>query len=177
MKFDLIKEYKLILSTLSLLILIISGCSNLDISRNNSDFFESAMEAQGNELALESTPISERIAQIIGNSSSEDLNKNITFELALEQFSIMPLLSVDKVGGIIITDWYSTPSNSNERMKFNIIIKDEKIINESIDIFMFKEIYNGNTWMPSDSNLDTSNKIKELILKKANRLKATSELS
>ena len=39
----------------------------------------------------------------------------------------MPLLSVDRVGGVIITDWYSTSSNTNERVKFNIIIKDEKM--------------------------------------------------
>ena len=49
--------------------------------------------------------------------------------------------------------------------------------NESIDIFMFKETFNGTSWVKADASISTSNKIKELILNKSNRLKATAELS
>ena len=171
------KNYSLILYALLLSISITTGCSNLSIEPNKSDYFGDAMESKGNNLNIESVPITERLANMLRNDSNIELSSDITFEVALEQFSIMPLLSVDRVGGLIITDWYKTSNDTNERVKFNIIIKDEMMTNESIDIFMFKEIYNGSSWVQTDSNINTSNKIKELILKKANRLRATAELS
>jgi hypothetical protein len=171
------KNYHLISYTLYLSLIIFTGCSNLAIDRNDSDYFGDAMESKGNELDIESLSITERLAQMMGSDSSINLDASITFEVALNQFSIMPLLSVDRVGGIIITDWYSASANTNERVKFNVIIKDELMTNESIDIFMFKETFNGTSWVKADASISTSNKIKELILNKSNRLKATAELS
>jgi hypothetical protein len=171
------KNYTLILYPLLISFLFTASCSSLDIKPNKSDYFKDAMESKGNNLEVDSTPITERLANMIRGDAQIELDSNITFEVALEQFSIMPLLSIDKVGGVIITDWYKTSSDTNERVKFNIIIKDEMMTNESIDIFMFKEIYDGTSWIQTDTNTNTSDKIKELILKKSNRLKATAELS
>ena len=171
------KNYRLILYPLLLSSLFTASCSSLDIKPNNTDYFENAMESKGNTLKIDSKPITERLANIIRDDAQIELDSSITFQVALEQFSIMPLLSIDKAGGVIITDWYKTSSDTNERVKFNIIIKDEMMTNESIDIFMFKEIFEGNSWIQSNTNTNTSDKIKELILKKSNRLKATAELS
>ena len=162
---------------LLLFFLVTTSCSSLDIKSNKSDYFKDAMDNKGNNLEVDTTPITERLANIIRGDAQIKLDSSITFEVALEQFSIMPLLSIDKVGGVIITDWYKTSSDINERVKFNIIIKDEMMTNESIDIFMFKEIFDGTAWIQTDTNTNTSDKIKELILKKSNRLKATAELS
>ena len=171
------KNYRLILYPLLLSIFIINGCSNLTIEPNKSDYFGDAMESKGNNLKVDSIPITERLANMIRGESNVELNTSITFEVALQQFSIMPLLSIDRVGGIIVTDWYKSSTNTNERVKFNIIVKDEMMVSESIDIFMFKEIYDGASWVPIDSNSNTTNKIKELILEKSNRLRAAAELS
>ena len=171
------KNYRLILYPLLLSSLFTASCSSLDIKPNKTDYFENAMESKGNTLKIDSTPLTERLANMIRGDAQIELGSSITFEVALEQFSIMPLLSIDKVGGVIITDWYKASSDTNERVKFNIIIKDEMMTNESIDIFMFKEIFDGTSWIQTDANTNTSDKIKELILKKSNRLKATAELS
>ncbi len=173
----LVKNSRLFSYALYLSFILITSCSNLAIERNDSDYFNDAMESKGNALDVDSLSITERLAQVMGGDSNISLNASITFEVALNQFSIMPLLSVDRIGGIIITDWYITSANSNERVKFNIIIKDELMTNESIDIFMFKETFNGTSWVRAETSLNTSNKIKELILNKSNRLKATAELS
>ena len=171
------KNYHLISYTLYLSLIIFTGCSNLAIDRNDSDYFGDAMESKGNELDIESLSITERLAQMMGSDSSVNLDASITFEVALNQFSIMPLVSVDRVGGVIITDWYSTSSNINERVKFNIFIKDEMMLSDSIEVIMFKEILSGSVWKQSSSNLNTTDKIKEVILEKSRRLKATAELS
>ena len=48
---------------------------------------------------------------------------------------------------------------------------------DSIDINMFKENFNGTAWFKVKANKNTANKIKEIILGKARILKTTAELS
>ena len=49
--------------------------------------------------------------------------------------------------------------------------------NESIDIIMFKQNYNGTLWTKTAVYPETTNKIKNVILEKSKKLKATLELS
>ena len=154
------------------------GCSSLDIVPNKTDRFKDVQEGKGNALEIESMTLTDRFKDMLpGMMSDQKFSSVITFEVALDQFSVMPLLSVDRVGGVIITDWYSTSSNINERIKFNIIIKDENMNQDSIDINMFKENFNGTAWFKVKANKNTANKIKEIILDKARTLKTTAELS
>ncbi|MDA9864726.1 DUF3576 domain-containing protein [Pelagibacterales bacterium] len=154
------------------------GCSSLDIVPNKTERFKDAQESKGNTLEVESMTLTDRFKGMLpGMMSDQNFSNVITFEVALDQFSVMPLLSVDRVGGVIITDWYSTSSNLNERIKFNIIIKDENMNQDSIDINMFKENFNGTAWFKVKANKNTANKIKEIILGKARILKTTAELS
>ena len=44
------------------------------------------------------------------------------WKASLETISFMPLASADPFGGTIITDWYTSASNENERCKLNIFI-------------------------------------------------------
>ena len=157
---------------------ILFSCSSLDVVPYKTDWYEEGMVSKGNDtLEIDSIPITERLAKMLGSESNINIKNGITFELALNQFSVMPLLSVDRAAGVIVTDWYSSSSNINERVKFNIIIKDEMMEYESIKINMFKETFDGTNWRRSQVNDETTNKIKQLILDKAKRLQATAELS
>jgi hypothetical protein len=158
------------------LVFVISGCSSLDIVPNKTDRFKEMQEAKGNG-PVESMPLADRFKKIFDENSGMSFSKSITYEVALKQFSIMPLISIDRNSGAIITDWYSTNSNKNERVKFNIFILDENMNSDSVSIIMFKETFNGSNWISSVANKKTSIQIKELILKKARQLKAASELS
>ena len=155
----------------------VTNCANIDVVQNETSPFEEAMTANGNDLVSESTSLTDLMSAITGTESSASFSRSITFDVVINQFSVMPLLSVDRVGGVIITDWYSTSSNINERIKFNIIIKDEKMEDESIDIKMFKEIFNGTNWSKASVDKETADKIKQLILEKSKRLQTTAELS
>ena len=46
---------------------------------------------------------------------------------ALNTIDFMPISSADPIGGTIITDWYSTSNNENERCKLNIFISGKKL--------------------------------------------------
>ena len=48
---------------------------------------------------------------------------------------------------------------------------------ESIDIKMFKEIFNGTNWSKASVDTETTDKIEQLILEKSKRLQTTAELS
>ena len=171
------KNNNLAVMSIILGVFILSGCNNLDVVPKETDFFKETMAGKGNTLDVDSIPFTERLSKMLGNGTDLNLKTSITFEVALSQFSVMPLLSVDRVGGIIITDWYSSASNPNERVKFNIIIKDEMMEEGSIEINMFKEKFDGSYWKQSVVNNETSSKIKRLILTKAKKLQATAELS
>ena len=156
--------------------IFISGCSNLDIKRNETDFFEESMKHKGNKPA-KSISLTDRISDMFDGNLNVANSMGITYEVALKQFSIMPLVSADKVGGTIITDWYSAPDSFDERFKFNIFILNEDMNDDSIDIVMFKEVLDGNLWKPADINNTTPLQIEKLILEKSKQLKATADLS
>ena len=155
---------------------LFSSCSNLDIVRNDTDFFEERMESKGNKSRT-STSITDRILDMFGEEANITNSMSITYEVALKQFAIMPLISADKAGGTIITDWYSISENLNERFKFNIFILNENMEDTSINITMFKEVYDGAVWKPEAINDNTSEQIKKLILKNSRQLRATIDLS
>ena len=172
-----LKNTSFIKIILFLSFLFIVSCSSMEVQQNESDFFENAMVSNGNTLNINKISLTDRIRNMVSGDSNAGLKTGITFEVALDQFSVMPLLSVDRIGGVIITDWYSTSSNTNERVKFNIIIKDEMMESDSIDIKMFKETYNGSIWISSKVTSDTTMKIKDLILEKSKQLQVTAKLS
>ena len=169
------QKYSILFSILSFL--IITSCSSLYYGeQNKTDRFKDVQASKGNK-ATESISLNDRFRDMFEGNSGMTFAKEITYEVALRQFSIMPLISVDRVGGTIITDWYSTSSNNNERVKFNVFIKDEKMTSESIEIKMFKETLINNNWLNSTVDETTASKIKSLILKKALQLQAAAELS
>ena len=169
------QKYSILFSILSFL--IITSCSSLYYGeQNKTDRFKDVQAAKGNK-ATESISLGDMMMSMLEDNGEVSFAKGITYEVALKQFSIMPLISVDRVGGTIITDWFSTSSNNNERVKFNIFIKDEKMTNESIEIKMFKETLINNNWLNSTVDETTASKIKSLILKKALQLQAAAELS
>ena len=123
-----IKSLKLILI---FVIFSLTACESLDIVPHETDLYKEKLEAEGKE-PRSATPIMEFFPDMFGQSK-ENLKISITYNVALDKFSRMPIITADKSGGIITTDWYSTSSNADERVRFNIIIKDEKKILQIID--------------------------------------------
>ena len=105
-----------------------------------------------------------------------DLNiKSITFDVALDKIGFMPLLSVDSMSGIIVTDWYSL-DNGQSRIKINIRVVDQEMSNESVVVSLFSQSLDDDRWIDQGINSEQSLKIKESILSSARSLKIASEL-
>ena len=93
---------------------------------------------------------------------------------ALETISFMPLSSADPIGGTIITDWYSTVNNENERCKLNIFITGAELKTQNLKVSSFCEDYVNGKWVTK--NIDKSNnlKLENAILNKAKKLRLQS---
>ena len=87
----------------------------------------------------------------------------------------MPLVSVDSISGIIVTDWYSLDDGKN-RIKINIRVVDQDMTDESIVVSLFTQSLDNDRWVDQGINSEQSLKIKESILTSSRSLKIASEL-
>ncbi len=93
---------------------------------------------------------------------------------ALETISFMPVSSTDPFGGVIITDWYSTEENFDERCKLNIFINGSELISQNLKVTSFCQKFNNQIWINLENNLENNIKIENAILNKAKKLKLKS---
>ena len=93
---------------------------------------------------------------------------------ALETIDFMPLNSADQVGGTIITDWYSTSANPNERCKLNIFISGKRLNTENLRVTSFCQEFKDPSWINKKVNQEDNVKIENAILNKAKKLKLQS---
>ena len=93
---------------------------------------------------------------------------------ALETIDFMPLNSADQVGGTIITDWYSTSANPNERCKLNIFISGMRLNTENLRVTSFCQEFKDPSWINKRVDQENNIKIENAILNKAKKLKLQS---
>ncbi len=109
------------------------------------------------------------------NSSSDYKLESLTFEVALDKISFMPLLSVDSMSGVIVTDWYSLDSGQS-RIKINVRVIDQEMTSKSLEVSLFTQTLDDDRWIDQGINSEQSLKIKESILSTARSLKIASGL-
>ena len=93
---------------------------------------------------------------------------------ALETVSFMPLTAADPIGGTILTDWYSTSNNEDERCKLNIFITGSELKTQNLKVTTFCQNYKNQKWVNSDIEEINNLKIEDAILNKAKKLKLES---
>ena len=89
---------------------------------------------------------------------------------SLETLNFMPLEQVDPFGGVIITDWYASPEEPNERFKANIYILDTNLRADALKSAIFKQVRSGNDWVDASVDADTGRLIENAILTRAREL-------
>jgi hypothetical protein len=103
-----------------------------------------------------------------GGTTFEFASSNELWKASLDTIDFIPLASVNYSGGIIITDWYSSSTNSNEVIKISIRFLTNKIRSDALDIKIFsKECDLKNKCVISEKSENLVAEIKREILKKA----------
>ena len=113
------------------------------------------------------------------NETNKSLTANMPINVflwrgALETIDFMPLSSADPIGGIIITDWYSTMDNNEERCKLNIFITGQNLKTENLKVTSFCQSFKNQIWVNKTTDKNNNIKIENAILNKAKKLKLQS---
>ena len=93
---------------------------------------------------------------------------------ALDTLSFMPLASADPFGGVIITDWYTPPTTSDERFKANAYILGRQLRADGIKVSIFRQVQQGGNWVDAPVAPGTAADIENKVLAKARELRAQS---
>ncbi|MBT4489399.1 MAG: DUF3576 domain-containing protein [Rhodospirillaceae bacterium] len=106
-----------------------------------------------------------------GGGSGIGIN-SFLWRASLDTLSFMPLNSADPFGGVIITDWYSTPENPEERFKMTIYILDRRLRADGIKVAVFKQtLGKAQQWLSADVAGDTAIQLENAILIRARQLR------
>lgn len=94
---------------------------------------------------------------------------------ALESVSFMPMQQVDSQGGVLITDWYTNPDKTDERVKMDIYIFGRKLRPQALKVSVFKQHKMNGSWQDVAVNPQTAADLEETILTNARSLKVKDQ--
>jgi hypothetical protein len=90
---------------------------------------------------------------------------------ALDTLSFAPLASADSAGGVIVTDWYTNPSNPNERVKVMVTILDQDLRADALRVSASRQVAQGGSWVEAPVQAATVQKLEDIILTRARDLR------
>lgn len=90
---------------------------------------------------------------------------------SLDTISFMPLASADALGGVIVTDWYTSPGAPNERIKITIYVTNPQLRADAIKVTIYKQANKGGTWVNATADPASATEMENIILSKARQLR------
>lgn len=90
---------------------------------------------------------------------------------ALDTLSFAPLVSTDSAGGVIVTDWYTNPSNPGERVKVTVTILDQDLRADALRVSASRQVSQAGTWVEAPVQAATVQKLEDIILTRARDLR------
>ena len=90
---------------------------------------------------------------------------------SLDTLSFLPLRSADPFGGVILTDWYSSPAAPNERMRVTVYILDRRLRADGLKVTVFRQSGTPQGWVDATVNPETAVKLEDAILTRARELR------
>ena len=158
---------------------MLSGCESLDIKQNKTDPLREHRETDSKPiLQIDEEGYAGRSLKelILGDSETVvSVGDQLTFQVALDKLNFIPKVSVDSSSGIIITDWYDI--NNVDRIKIEVRVIDNNLTDDSVQVKLFKQSFDGSRWVDSGNDINQAQKIKNNILKDARTIKTTIDLS
>ena len=111
-----------------------------------------------------------------GQGNVNFANSNVLWKATLKTLDFLPLINADYSGGIIIYDWYSEASNSNEQIKVTVKFLSDELRSDSVEISSHKKICDQSQKCFTKKTDDKfSASIKENIILEARKLRIAEE--
>jgi hypothetical protein len=112
---------------------------------------------------------------IASGSSRMTLGVNsYLWHASLDTLSFLPLTSADPFGGVIISEWYVSPTSPTERLKVTVYIMDRTLRADALKVVVFRQVANGGAWADAQPSPDTAHKLEDSILTRARELRLAS---
>ena len=113
------------------------------------------------------------------SSEDEDSNKlsrvnNYLWQASLDVLSNFPLSSVDSSSGLIITDWYSSEKEPQNRFKITVLIMSNEISANAVKVKIHKQAIKNSRWINQNIEDTKTLAIERKIIQKAVNLQAKS---
>jgi hypothetical protein len=93
---------------------------------------------------------------------------------SIDTLSFAPLLQADSNGGVIVTDWYTSPTNPGERIKLTVSILDQDLRADALRVAASRQINQNGTWVDAPVAAATVQKLEDIILTRARDLRRAS---
>ncbi len=143
-------------------LLILQACEDSPEQAN-----QLAVPDKGNLLGAE-----DQSATLAGpNSGAIGVNAYL-WRGAIDVLSFMPFASADPVGGVIITDWFTPPTVTNERFKATAYILGRQLASNEVRVAIFRQVLQDGQWVDAPVASNTSADITNKVLTRARELRA-----
>jgi hypothetical protein len=114
------------------------------------------------------------VAEVAASSITTIGVNSYLWRASLDALSFMPMLQTDSTGGVIVTDWYTNPSNPGERVKVTVTILDKDLRADALRVAASREVAQGGGWIAAPVQAATVQKLEDVILTRARDLRRNS---
>jgi len=90
---------------------------------------------------------------------------------SLDTLSFAPLATSDSNGGVIVTEWYINPQNTQERVKVTATILDRDLRADALRITAARQTLTNGQWTDAPVTAATVQRLEEIILTRARDLR------
>jgi hypothetical protein len=134
-------KYKILTLFIVIAGLFLSNCSKVDPVTGEKILIETNPQERAKKAVEQGGGIFGNITK--GGIGSQGMvpnfaNSNVLWRAALKSLEFLPLANTDYTGGIIIYDWYSQESNSQEQIKISVRFLSDELRSDSILIIAHK---------------------------------------
>ena len=106
-----------------------------------------------------------------GQTTYEFATSNVLWRASLDTLNFVPITSANYSGGLLITDWYSSNTNSKESIKIQIRFLSNVLASTSIEVTSYKKVCAAdNNCKVSKLDNSFNNEIQNSILQSARKL-------
>jgi hypothetical protein len=153
--------------------MILTSCAGLDLPKpdpvkeepkRETIFGDGGIDLFGNDSAGGGRP-----------SGGPSIGVNVfLWRATLDTLSLWPISSADPFGGVVLTEWYSTPEVPKERFKMNVYILDRALRADGVRVSVFRQSRDANNnWRSLPVQPGTSTKIEDAILTRARQFRGS----
>ncbi|MDE1468260.1 DUF3576 domain-containing protein [Aurantiacibacter sp. D1-12] len=93
---------------------------------------------------------------------------------SLETLSFARLTTADSNGGVLITDWYTSPNNPNERVSVSVAILDQDLRADALRVNATRQVMQNGQWVEAPVAAATIQRLEDIILTTARDLRRST---